>query len=486
MTLLPGTGDGQGRLADLLGARRDDQGVVPEDEHAWQRMIVAIARREPFRDVCWQRQLPGGPILRVRESGRPRRDPAGRFLGYQGTIEEIGARRVDPARTRLATQVLAALQVPAALLFRPTTADEHGSIAWRLIWANAAMCASARRHHAELTTIDPHRWILAAPPKTHAVHGDSQRPQHAALARILDAAEAHRGPGMLLDRFGHRVKVDLAVEPLDHDGAGTLMLICADAIAPDLEALKAQASATEEARRSEARRSLELEVTARELESFSHTVSHDLRHPVRVIDGFARILQEEYAPILDRGGLDHLNRILAATHRMNAMIDALLELHRLSARPVVPDPVDLSALARAIVAEIEASDPTRRVQWTIEEGLSCRGDRVLLRMVLWNLLENAWKYSARRPDARIRFDSTTVHDSLVFRVSDNGAGFDMQVAERLFDLFHRLHSSRDFKGNGIGLATVQRIVRRHGGRIWAEAEPGRGACFQFTLWDSPG
>ena len=215
--------------------------------------------------------------------------------------------------------------------------------------------------------------------------------------------------------------------------------------------------------------------------AFSYTVTHDLRAPIRVVEGFARILKEDYGRVLDRIGNDHLDRVLAAAARMNSMIDALLTLANLSAQPLARQPVNLSQLAGFVIDDLRRAAPERQVEVDIAPGLVADGDPTLLRLVLENLLGNAWKYSARTAQAKLRFDADTQGGRQVFHVVDNGAGFDMRNADRLFGVFQRLHSANDFPGTGVGLASVKRIVRRHGGDIWAESEPGRGARFHFTL-----
>ena len=215
--------------------------------------------------------------------------------------------------------------------------------------------------------------------------------------------------------------------------------------------------------------------------AFSYTVTHDLRAPIRVVEGFARILKEDYGRVLDRIGNDHLDRVLAAAARMNSMIDALLTLANLSAQPLARQPVNLSQLAGFVIDDLRRGAPERQVEVEIAPGLVADGDPTLLRLVLENLLGNAWKYSARNAQARLQFNAAVQDGRQVFNVVDNGAGFDMRNADRLFGVFQRLHSANDFPGTGVGLASVKRIVRRHGGDIWAESEPGRGAQFHFTL-----
>ncbi len=218
-----------------------------------------------------------------------------------------------------------------------------------------------------------------------------------------------------------------------------------------------------------------------EAEQFSMTVSHDLRAPIRVVEGFTRIVKEDYGQLLDRVGNDHLDRVLGAAARMNQMIDALLTLARLSTQPLARQPVNLSQLAQYVVEDLRRQTPERAADVEIEPGLTAQGDPTLLRLVLENLLGNAWKYTGRCARAHIVLRAVTQAGQRHFEVQDNGAGFDMRSADRLFGLFQRLHSANDFPGHGVGLASVRRIVQRHGGTIWAEAEPGRGACFHFTL-----
>jgi signal transduction histidine kinase len=220
---------------------------------------------------------------------------------------------------------------------------------------------------------------------------------------------------------------------------------------------------------------------AAEHAAFSYTISHDLRAPIRVVEGFSRILKEDYGAQLDRVGRDHIDRVMAAAARMNHMIDALLSLSKLSTQPLQRQPVNLSQLAGFVVDELRRAHPERQVEVHIAPGMVAQGDPTLLRMALENLLGNAWKYSAKVTQAVVRFEPELQDGRPGYLVSDNGAGFDMRFADRLFGVFQRLHSSSDFQGTGVGLASVQRIVRRHGGEIWAESEVGHGARFHFSL-----
>ncbi|MBI3977153.1 MAG: response regulator [Chloroflexi bacterium] len=230
-----------------------------------------------------------------------------------------------------------------------------------------------------------------------------------------------------------------------------------------------------------AERTAQLEATNKELEAFSYSVSHDLRAPLRAIDGFSQALLEDYADRLDAEGRDYLRRVRAGSQRMAQLIDDLLKLSRVSRWELRRETVDLSALARAIAAELRQAQPERRVDFAIAEGLTVVGDAHLLRIMLENLLGNAWKFTAEHGTARIELGTEQRDGERVYFVRDDGAGFEMAYAGKLFGAFQRLHAMTEFEGTGIGLATVQRIVHRHGGRIWAEAAVEQGATFFFTL-----
>ena len=229
------------------------------------------------------------------------------------------------------------------------------------------------------------------------------------------------------------------------------------------------------------RRVAELAAVNKELESFSYSVSHDLRAPLRSIDGFSQALVEEYGDVLTGDAQDYLRRVRAATQRMGDLIDDLLNLARVTRREMRHEPIDLTALARLVVAQLQKAEPERHVDVTVRPDLVAWGDSHLVRLVLENLIGNAWKFTTKQPAPRIEVGMVPQNDTRVFYVRDNGVGFDMAYSFKLFGAFQRLHAMTEFPGTGIGLATVQRVVARHGGRVWAEAEIGKGATFYFTL-----
>ena len=237
----------------------------------------------------------------------------------------------------------------------------------------------------------------------------------------------------------------------------------------------------EDLERRVAERTAELEATNQELQAFSYSVSHDLRAPLAAIDVLGRDLLREHGGQLGEEARRQLERIREGASRMGRLIEGLLTLSQASRIRIYRQPVDLSLLARQVAADLRMREPAREITLLIAEGLKTEGDSRLLHTVMQNLLDNAWKFTREREEARIEVGATESEGAVTYFVRDNGAGFDMRFGDKLFSSFQRLHSQEEFEGSGIGLATVQRIVQRHGGRIWAESEPGRGACFYFTL-----
>lgn len=357
-------------------------------------------------------------------AGVPRLDERGGFDGFTGRAEP--ADEADSALAKVAAiDALLAGCSGAALLAR-----QDGD-AWSVLQANAAALAQ----WPTLQPAAPLAEALAAAPTSVSQAWDSLKP-----------GEVQEVQGWRLAAYG----------PLPGGGHGLLI---------QLPAAIGAAAATAES------------------DNFSFTVSHDLRAPIRVVEGFTRIVKEDYGRLLDRVGNDHLDRVLGAAARMNQMIDALLTLAKLSQQPLARQPVNLSQLAGFVVDDLRRGAPERVAEIEIEPGLFAQGDPTLLRLVLENLLGNAWKYSARSLRAQISLQRIPHGAGWAYVVRDNGAGFDMRSADRLFGLFQRLHSASEYPGTGVGLASVRRIVQRHRGEIWAEAEVGRGAAFFFTLSD---
>ena len=228
-------------------------------------------------------------------------------------------------------------------------------------------------------------------------------------------------------------------------------------------------------------RTAELEAANKELEAFSYSVSHDLRAPLRSIDGFSQALLEDSGDKLDAQGQSDLRRVRAASQRMAQLIDDMLGLARVTRDEMRREDLDLSDLVREIAAEIQTTHPDRQMDFAIAKSAKANGDARLLGIVLENLLRNAWKFTGKRPQGKIEFGIDQNNGTPVYFIRDNGAGFDMTYSSKLFGVFQRLHDMTEFKGTGIGLATVQRIIRRHGGRVWAEGKVEEGATFYFTL-----
>jgi light-regulated signal transduction histidine kinase (bacteriophytochrome) len=228
------------------------------------------------------------------------------------------------------------------------------------------------------------------------------------------------------------------------------------------------------------RRTTELEQVNRELEAFSFSVSHDLRAPISSIDGFSQALADYYEDKLDAEGREYIRWIRDAAKQMQALVESLLQMSRLNQHDLVKTDVDLSAVAHKIANALRQSDSSRNVMFHITDGLRTSGDERLLHAVLENMMSNAWKFTSKRPEGHIEVGAFDTDETRIYYVRDNGAGFDATQGARLFSAFQRLHSRSDFDGTGIGLATVKRVIERHGGTVWAEGEVGRGATFYFT------
>jgi len=385
--------------------------------------------------------------------GEPRHDGEGFFLGHVGTARPVG--EADAAEFgQAALAALLAQPDAGVLLFRRL--DDGAP--WRLQAQGAG---------------------------TRALFGMSSSPEDGFTGTPDWASVCARLPGPVEralaeapagePRVAGEWRVVWTHVPADHDPqAGRLVILHPNTAAP-------VAAATPPAAPAPAPVAEAPHADQGDHESFIYTVSHDLRAPIRVVEGFARILKEDYGRFLDRIGNDHTDRILAAAARMNSMIDSLLALSRLQSQPIKRQPVDLSQMTRYVLEDLRSNEPEREADIHIEPGLVIHGDPTLMRIAIENLVGNAWKYSSQSPVTRIELRRETLAGTPTFVIADHGAGFDMRFADRLFGVFQRLHSAKDFQGTGVGLASVRRIIRRHGGDIWAESEVGKGARFYFTL-----
>lgn len=317
--------------------------------------------------------------------------------------------------------------------------------------------------------------------KVEVLVPEQYRQIHVAHRADYMAAPRTRPMGIGLDlravrKDGSVFPVEISLSPM-HTPAGVLVTT----VVRDITTRKQAEEEIRALNRQLERQVAELDAVNKELEAFSYSVSHDLRAPLRGIDGFSQALLEDYGDKIDAVGQDYLRRVRAASQRMAQLIDDLLKLSRATRGEMRVEPVDLSAMARDVAGELRQSQPERAVEFAIADGVRAEGDPRLLRVVLENLLGNAWKFTSKRERARIEFGQMQQDGETVYYIRDNGAGFDMAFAAQLFRPFQRLHGPTEFPGTGIGLATVQRIVHRHGGRVWAEGEVDKGATVYFTL-----
>jgi signal transduction histidine kinase len=393
----------------------------------------------------------GGAATLWSVRGEPRHDGEGFFLGYYGTARPVGETEADEFGHAALAELLSQPDA-TVLVFRRL--DE--SAPWRL----EAQGAGTRALFG--MTLSPEDEFTGTPDWAAVC---ARLP--AAVAQAL--AEMPAGETRAVGEW--RVTWAFVASAGDARAGRLVMLRRASSDAAALPAAPLRDADADAAATAD----------ATDHESFIYTVSHDLRAPIRVVEGFARILKEDYGRFLDRIGNDHTDRILAAAARMNSMIDALLALSRLQSQPIKRQPVDLSQLTRYVLEDLRSNEPEREAEIHIEPGLVIQGDPTLMRIAIENLVGNAWKYSSQGPATRIELRRETLAGTPTFVIADAGAGFDMRFADRLFGVFQRLHSAKDFQGTGVGLASVRRIIRRHGGDIWAESEVGKGARFYFTV-----
>ncbi|PKN95056.1 MAG: hypothetical protein CVU45_00920 [Chloroflexi bacterium HGW-Chloroflexi-7] len=298
--------------------------------------------------------------------------------------------------------------------------------------------------------------------------------------KITSENERYILDSKLIRKDGASVSVEIAFSPVIFDKNRYFVAIARDnTVRKQNEEAIHQLNVTLEQRI--ATRTMELQIAIQELESFSYSVSHDLRSPLRSLDGFSSILLEDYSQVLDDKGKQYLNKIKQSSLYLSSLVNGLLEISHTNRSPITCETFNLSEIVEQIAGELQNSEPSREVKWNISPGVIVDADPVLMKTTLMNLLQNAWKFSRGKMLAEISFGQENQGDKTIFFVKDNGAGFDMQNADRLFNPFQRFHADDQFEGTGIGLAIVARIIHKHGGEIWAESAPDQGAIFYFTL-----
>ena len=441
-------------FADFVryNAERGEYG--PGDVEEKVRAMVERARRfEPHR---FKRTRPNGRIIEVR--GKPM--PGGGFVTTYTDITEQEHAQDLVRRERDFRQQLIESIPGIFFLF-----DKTGRfLLWNRNLEKVLGCSAEEL--ARLSTID--------------LYDELDRPQIRRASRQAFATGSANAEAALVTKNGTRVPYVVTGLRIEVDGQQTVIGLGLD-ISERRHTEQVIRDLNDSLERRVRERTAELEASNQELESFSYSVSHDLRAPLRALHGFSHLLAEEYAHRLDDNALHYLRRIQSASERMGDLIDDLIELARVSRKELKRVTIDLGTLTRELAAPLRDEAPQRAVAWKIDDDLTAQADPVLIRALLGNLLSNAWKFTAEQELARIEVGVRRSGGETVFHVRDNGAGFEMAYAGKLFQPFQRLHDAKRFAGTGIGLAIVHRIVRRHGGRVWAESTPGQGATFYFTL-----
>jgi len=476
-------GPWRGRQQDAIGKRRWDlAGHVPVCS-TWDHHRARLEAHEPFHDFEVMRVVEGEPTRYLSSSGEPIFDGAGRFVGYRGTARDITGSRLAEQRLR-DTQAL--LHMAAQIGRLGAWAFDVGEP--RVLWS-AEVCAI----HEVKPGFRPTPAEVAgffAPQYRDAMQG--------VLRNCLRDGSPFDVEAQIITARGRALWVRVIGEA-EWDAQGRVRRLqgaCQDIseskraaeeahverVEAQREILRLNAELEERVRQ----RTAQLEAANKELEAFSYSIAHDLRAPLSSIDGFSQMLEQSVGKTLAQRSRHYLNRIRAGVQQMGELTDGLLALANLSRASLRSEPVDLAVLARAAAASCREGNPGRRADIEIAPTLPVRGDSRLLSQVIGNLFGNAWKFTARREVARIEVGTLPGPDGCrIYFVRDNGAGFDMAYASRMFEAFQRMHSSAEFEGTGIGLAIVHKIVARHGGRIWAESAPDCGASVYFTLGPAP-
>ena len=446
----------------LIAVNINDLYVDPQER---QRALVLVDRVGSVSGLDLEFRRKDGTCIWVRVNGRPVRDASGHVMHYEGAMLDItDRRRAEEARHQLAAIV---------------ESSDDAIIGKTLEGVILSWNAGAERIYGYPAGEVVGRPISLLMPPDRMDEGPK------ILGRIKRGEPVEHYETVRMRKDGSRIDVALTVSPI-RDAAGKT--VGASAIARDITRQKQAENAihvlNRELEERVHQRTTQLEEANKELEAFGYSVAHDLRAPLITMGGFSQVLLEDYAPALPDEAQRLLQQVAQNTRRMGQLIDELLRFARLNRQPVNDQPVAPSEVARQVLAELNGAHPEPHAAVTIGPLPACRADPVLLRQVFENLLANALKFSRHRQDAAIEVGWRHDPDDpgyCTYFVKDNGAGFDMTYADKLFRVFQRLHRAEDFEGTGVGLAIVQRIIHRHGGRVWAEGEPGKGATFYFTL-----
>ncbi|HQR99833.1 MULTISPECIES: PAS domain S-box protein [unclassified Polaromonas] len=477
---LPAGPGGQVLISEYIGRTRWDIDDNPRNKAAWAVHRAQLENHETFRDFEYERVDLDGTRIFFSISGEPVFDMDGKFTGYRGVGTDITARKQTEAA--LVASEARFRSVVGALAEGVIMRDAEG----RILDCNASAERILGQTLAQMrgqTLVGPEWQTLR---EDGSLMAEDERPSAVARRKGLPQSNVvvcYRKPD------GRDLWVLINVRPL-FDNARDAPSGFVSTFTDITERKRAEMEIVRlnvDLENRVSRRTAQLEAANTELEAFSYSVAHDLRSPLSSIDGYCALLQKAVSPQADERANHYLSRIRGGVRRMGELTDGLLLLARLSRTSLNWETVDLGAEAARVVAQLSETEPGREVQVTVEPGMLARADVSLIRQVLENLISNAWKFSAKKTRTEIMIGRETVADQPpVYFVRDNGAGFDMAYADKLFGTFQRLHSPEEFAGSGIGLATVKRIIIRHGGRIWASSVLGEGSTFYFTLGSDQG
>ena len=442
--------------------------IPPELLNEEDQILEKIRCGESVRHLETVRRAKDGRLLNVSVTVSPIKDSTGRIVGASKVARDITENKRAEEQLKKSFKEISDLK--AAL-------DEHAIVAitdsrGKITYVNDKFCTISKYSRDELMGQD------------HRIINSGHHPKEFFRNLWTTIAQGRVWHGEIKNKAkdGSFYWVDATIVPfLNEQGKPRQYVAIRADITQRKQAEEEVHKLNTELEQRVAARTAELATANKELEAFCYSVSHDLRAPLRGLDGFSQALLEDYRDKLGEEGKNLLQRIRAGSQRMGQLIDGLLNLSRVSRSELHREPVNLSALAGDVAGELRERDPQRHVALQIAEDLRAEGDPQLLRVVLENLLGNAWKYTSKQPRATIEFGRNQINGDSSFFVRDDGVGFDMQYADKLFAPFQRLHGTTEFPGTGVGLATVQRIIQRHGGRVWVQAEVSKGATFHFTL-----